>query len=299
MNASRSLIVQWTLLICGILPQPALSEDEPRPFIIRQDLHFSETVPELTLDLYVPTGADKPTPCIMVIQGGGFKPQNGQRFRPFAVYLAEHGFAAALISYRGRPDYKYLDTIADTKAAVRFVREVSGKYNIDADRLGAMGRSAGGTLTALLAVTGDMKEFEGDGGHAESSSRIQAAVAFAGVFDFIGRFTDEQQIALQPGHKTKIQSNGEWIGPPFSEGNEHWRKASAITHVDRGDAPIFFIHCKDDATVPWIQSRDMHERMKAAGVRSAIKYYDTGGHGFRGLGEKPMEEMVRFFRETL
>ena len=92
-----------------------------------------------------------------------------------------------------------------------------------------MGRSAGGTLTALLAVTGDDEELEGNAGHPEFSSRIQAAVAIAGVFDFVARFTDERHIALQPNVDKKLVSNGEWIGPPFSPDNEHWLRASAIS----------------------------------------------------------------------
>ncbi len=238
-------------------------------------------------------------PCVIVIQGGGFLAQDGQRFRPFAVYLAERGFAAALIAYRGRPDHTYCDTIADTKAAVRFVRKVSGQYNIDPDRIGATGRSAGGTLAALLAVTGDIQDLEGAGGHPEYSSRIQAAVAYAGVFDFVSRFTDEEQIALQPKLEAKLASNGEWIGTPFSAVNEDWSSASAIRHVSEDDAPMLFLHCKDDATVPWIQSRDMFERMKGAGVRSEIKYYPAGGHGFNKLGQSPMADMVSFFQEVL
>ncbi|NLS91153.1 MAG: alpha/beta hydrolase [Planctomycetaceae bacterium] len=285
-----------------ILAQFALGGDPANSvsaYTIHRALPFSETAKDLRLDLYVPNEAAQPVPCVIVIQGGGFLPQDGQRFRPFAECLAKNGLAAALISYRGRPDHTYRDTIADTKATVRFVRCVSKQYHIDPERIGATGRSAGGTLAALLAVTGGMEEFEGDGGHPEFSSRIQAAVAFAGVFDFVTRFTDEQQIALQPKYKAKIQTNGQWIGTPFSAEDRDWLNASAIRHVDKGDAPTLFLHCKDDATVPWPQSRDMCERMKAAGVRSEVKYYDTGGHGFSGLAEGPMEEMVRFFRETL
>ncbi len=44
---------------------------------------------------------------------------------------------------------------------------------------------------------------------------------------------------------------------------------------------------------------EMAERMKTAGVTSAVKYFDTGGHGFGKLGKAPMKEMVTFFRETL
>ncbi len=267
-------------------------------FAVRMGLPYCEADRELRMDLFLPKGAGRPVPCVIVIQGGGFLAQDGQRFRPFAEYLAEHGMAAALIAYRGRPDHTYRDTLADVKAAVRFVRKVGGQYNIAVDRIGAMGRSAGGTLAALLAVTGGMKEFEGIG-DSEFSSRIQAAVAYAGVFDFVARFTDAQQIALQPGHKKKMETNGEWIGAAFSADNPDWLAASAIRHVDQDDPRILFLHCKDDATVPWMQSRDMCAKMREAGVASKVEYYETGGHGFKNLGKEPMAEMVRFFRETL
>lgn len=253
----------------------------------------------LKLDLFLPSDSARPLPCVVVIQGGGFRSQDGQRFRPFAVYLAKRGFAAALIAYRGIPGHPYRDTLADVKAAVRFIRSVSGQYNLDPDRIGAVGRSAGGTLAALLAVTGDEKDLEGDGGHAEYSSRIQAAVAYAGVFDFVARFTDPRQIDLQPRLETKKQTNGQWIGAPFSPENEHWLRASAVNHVDKNDPPILLVHCKDDATVPWPQSRDMHAKLTQAGVAAEVMYYETGGHGFQNLKKESQAAMVLFFRKNL
>ena len=289
-------------LTCGLTVSPASGAEQSDGndrFTVRTGLAFCDVDPQLCLDLYLPKQDGGPVPCVMVIQGGGFLPQDGQRFRPFASYLAEHGMAAALIAYRGRPDHKYRDTVADVKAAVRFVREVGGQYNIDVDRIGAMGRSAGGTLAGLLAVTGGMPEFEGDGGHAEYSSRIQAAVAYAGVFDFVARFTDPEQIALQPMHVKKKETNGEWIGAAFSPDDSDWLAASAIRHVDKDDSPVLFLHCRNDTTVPWIQSRDMCAKMREAGVASSVKYYATGGHGFKNLGEEPMADMVGFFRKAL
>ena len=302
LKSGLGFLITAVAVACGMATLPALGDDwsdgDDR-FTVQKGLPYSEADEELRLDLFLPKDAAQPVPCIIVIQGGGFLAQNGQRFRPFAEYLAENGMAAALIAYRGRPDHTYRDTLADVKAAVRFVREVGRQYNIAVDRIGAMGRSAGGTLSALLAVTGGMPEFEGAGGHADYSSRIQAAAAYAGVFDFVSRFTDHEQIALQPRHATKMETNGEWIGAEFSQDDPDWLAASAVRHVDKGDPPILFLHCKDDATVPWMQSRDMCAKMREAGIASRAKYYETGGHGFKNLDEKPMAEMVTFFRETL
>lgn len=284
------------LVAIGCLLSKAAGSDRIQ---IHKDLVYSEVPVGLTLDLYLPATSEELVPCVLVIQGGGFNAQNGQKFKSFAEFLAEHGFAAALMAYRGRPDHCYRDTVADTKAAVRFIRKVSETYSIDPDRLGAMGRSAGGTLAALLAVTGGMDSFEGEGGHSEYSSRIQVAVAYAGVFDFVSRFTDEEQIALQPRVEEKMRTNGEWIGPEFSPSNYDWIQASAITHVDNQDPSILLLHCQDDVTVPWLQSKVMHEAMKGVGMDVSVIYYKEGGHGFNRLGDQPLNDMLDYFRESL
>ncbi|WP_161604701.1 alpha/beta hydrolase [Roseiconus nitratireducens] len=252
-------------------------------------LSFSQADPSLTLDLYLPK-ATSAQPCVIVIQGGGFRPQNGQRFRPIAEHLASRGFCSALISYRGRPQHHFRETLADVKDSVRFVRRNGAKYGIDPDRIGAVGRSAGGTLAALLAVTSDAEDDE---------SRIQAAVGLAGVYDFVSRFSDADQLELQPDYRKKIESNGEWIGAAFSPSQADWREASPIAHVDSEDPPILFCHSKNDSTVPWIQSAEMHRAMRQAGVSSELKIFETGGHRVAPEGKLPLETMTDFFKRRL
>jgi len=48
--------------------------------------------------------------------------------------------------------------MADVTTAVRFLRKVSGEYGIDPNRIGVLGRSAGATLAALLAVGSQRRE---------------------------------------------------------------------------------------------------------------------------------------------
>jgi len=295
-NDCFRLLAACCLFFCAhsIHAQQVMMNSES--FTVTENMQYSESDPQLTLDLFVPREPSEPVPCIIVIQGGGFKSQDGNRFLPFAEYFASHGYAAALISYRGRPKYTYQTTIQDVKSAVRYVRHIASVYPINPDKIGAMGRSAGATLAALLAVTGD--DPVNDNKNQEVSCSIQAAVAFAGVFDFIARFSDSSHIDLQPNIQEKIQANGEWIGASFSVHNKHWKNASAINYLDKNDAPILFMHCKDDQTVPWIQSQDMFEKMHDLGIPSDIFYFEKGGHGFE-LDDKELylHPMISFFRK--
>lgn len=291
------IVVGWAISLADE-ESPRAAGEAASALTIHEGLVFAEPGEKLALDLFLPASTDAAVPCVMVIQGGGFSPQDGKRFRSFAEYLAEHGFAAATIAYRGRPKHTYKDTMADVQAAVRYVRSVSGEYGIDPNRIGAMGRSAGGTLAVLLAVT---DEPEGGGSEGPTqSSRIQAAVGFAGVYDFVARFTDAEQIALQPRHETKSGTNGEWIGEDFSADSAAWRDASAVNHVDAADPPVLLIHCKDDSTVPWPQSQQMYTKLREAGVDVEIEIYETGGHGCQPKdGGDPMARMVEFFKIAL
>ena len=296
MGFLKILILTGFVITTTTLGNGKSEELSAMEYTLHKGLVYSRVVEELRLDLFLPLNVSKPVPCVIVIQGGGFKSQDGQRFRPFAEHLARNGFAAALIEYRGLPDHTYRETIADIKAAVRFVRKNSAEFGIASEKIGAIGRSAGATLAALLAVSGGVEEFEGEGGHAGVSSRIQAAVGIAGVYDFVARFTEEEQISIQSKLDTKIMSNGAWIGTPFSPTHKDWLTASAINHVDAMDPPMLLMHSKNDQTVPWIQSRSMHKTMIEAGINSEIEISEEGGHGGPATA---MKSMVNFFRKIL
>ncbi len=287
-------LLTFCLILYTFNAFPQQEDEHKNSFTVYENLSFSVSDPQLTLDLFLPNEIPGLIPCIVVIQGGGFFSQDGQRFRYFAEYIANGNYAAALISYRGKPDYMYPTTIDDIKSAVRFIRSNSSKYSINPDKIGAMGRSAGGTLAALLTVSED-NSFGKE--QQKISGKVQAAVAYAGVFDFISRFADSSQVALQPNVDTKIESNTEWIGPAYAQGNKHWKIASPINHLDKNDPPMLFMHCKDDQTVPWLQSQEMYENMISLDIRSEIKYFNQGGHGFRlGDNNQYLSPMMSFFK---
>ena len=289
--ASIILCLWWST---GILA--AESTPEFAPFKVVRRLQYSEADAICQLDLFLPKAPVRATPCIVVIQGGGFRAQDGQKFHPFAEYLAQHGFAAALIGYRGQPDHTRAQTIADTQTAVRYVRKISKQHGINPDKIGAMGRSAGATIAALLAASEDAASPDPTAEHAEYSSAIQAWVGISGVYDFIARFEDDAQRALQPNLAAKLISNGAWINAPYAVEDPHWLQASARRQLHDSFPPMLLLHARNDSTVPWLQSQQMHESAISAGVKSSFFLSETGGHAGPTDAKTRLTE---FFHKTL
>ncbi len=265
-------------------------------FVVFPDLRHSQADEICELDLFLPSSSDQAVPCVMVIQGGGFNAQTGQKFRPFAEELARHGFAAALLGYRGLSNHTIRETISDAKTAVRFVREISKEHGIDPDRIGAMGRSAGATITLLLATTGDDPNHPSGDEHQGHSHTLQAAAGIAGVYDFIARYEITEQRALQNELERRQGTNSRWIGAPFESKNSQWLLASAQHQLDGETPPLLLIHARDDETVPWHQSQNMQAAAINAGVSSQLYMSVFGGH--RGPSDT-MDRIVEFFNATL
>ena len=135
----------------------------------------------LTLDLYCPEKFSGAVPVIIYIHGGGWR--SGRKERCPAVALVQDGYAVASIDYRLTSTAPFPAQIEDCKAAVRWLRANAAKYNLDADRIGVWGMSAGGHLAALLGTSGGVPELEGSGDNMQYSSQVQAVCDVAGPAD--------------------------------------------------------------------------------------------------------------------
>src|SRR5262249_2504217 len=131
-----------------------------------------------------PKTGDGPFPTVICIHGGGFRAGSREGYNNLSIKLAQNGYVAMTISYRLAPKFQFPAAIYDTKAAVRWARAHGAKYKSDPDRIGVTGGSAGGHLAQFLAVTSDVKEFEGDGGNEKFSSKVACVVNVYGPSDF-------------------------------------------------------------------------------------------------------------------
>ena len=213
----------------------------------------------LQLDMARPSAASGPLPAIICIHGGGFRAGSRDGYLGLIQQLAGRGYVAVTVSYRLAPKYPFPAAVHDVKAAVRWLRANAKKYNIDPNRIGVTGGSAGGHLALYLGVTGDVAAIEGDGGNAGQSSAVQCVVNVYGPSDFTksyGKSVDAAEVL-----------------PLFLGGNvEQQRKrhleASPLYWVTPSAPPTLCIHGTQDKYVAYEQSIWMVDRLLAAGCEA-------------------------------
>lgn len=233
---------------------------------------------DLKLDLYLPkTEAKKPLPVVVWIHGGGWSGGNKSggvgRVAPF---VESGDYAGVSVGYRLTNITAWPGQIHDCKAAIRWIRANAKKYNLDPDRIGVFGSSAGGHLVSMLGTSGDVKDVEGDNGSSGQSSRVRCVINFCGPTDFLSFFKNNP---TPGGAKTPVSK---LLGGMPEDKPDVAKHASPTTYVTKDDPPFLHLHGTKDNTVPVAQAEILHEALKKAGVDSTLVKIEGGGHGFGG-----------------
>lgn len=308
-TSARAVLLAGAVLLAVCLPAaPVARGEEPaadrsnNQVTTYNDVTYStagET--ELKLDLAVPAGDGGPHPMVVFIHGGGWAGGSRLAFRRQIQEAARRGYVGATVSYRlMKYDRQNKETttaeqpfpaqVHDVKAAIRWLRANAKKYHADPERIGVTGFSAGGHLVLMLGLTDKDSGLEGNGGHPEVSSRVQAVVNVFGP--------TEMKTAWQ-------QSSVAWIyrlflGGTPEEAAEHYRLASPVTWVSADDPPVLTIHGDLDRLVPVSNARLLDQTMKAAGASHELLILKGQGHGFRGEAARTMVDATwKFFEKQL
>ena len=237
------------------------------------------------LDIYLPEKVDPPVPVVVWVHGGGWANGDKSPSKQF-LQLLPRGIAVASINYRLSGQAPFPAQIHDCKGAIRYLRAHAKEYQIDPNRIGVWGVSAGGHLAALLGTSGDVKEIEGNvGGNRGVSSRVQAVSDYAGPTDLGQVFA---QGANDPVFMNNVVLRGYYEnllgGGPVETHPELIRMANPITYISADNPPFQIFHGDKDVMVPIGQGQLLAEALKAKGVSCEYTVLVGMGHGF-GQGQ--------------
>ncbi len=250
----------------------------------------------------------QPTPLVIHIHGGGFVGGNKNSFNlAMLKAMLESGISFATIHYRF-VDGK--DTIFpvpqhDGARAVQYLRSKAKEWNLDAKRVACFGGSAGAGISMWIGFHEDLADPKSDDPVLRQSTRIQAIGTFGGqgTYDPIkikeligGRAWEHPSLLKVYG----LRSTEEALHPTPQQ-QRLYDEGSAITHLTKGDPPLYMVYNEDDPFAPnarpgaGIHHRNFGKQLKTKMDELGIEnvYVYTPEAKRRDVSK----EMVEFFRK--
>ena len=230
----------------------------------------------LRLDVTKPRDA-KPgdrRPGILQIHGGGWvigdKREQGL---PLIGHLCTNGWVAINANYRLSPRVGYPEHLIDCKRAIAWWREHAEEHGGDPDFLCVTGQSAGGHLTALVALTANDPRFQP--GFEDVDTCMAAAVPIYGIYDFTNRFGTW--------HKDTVKR---FIEPVvmrrrLADDPQAFADYSPLDLVREDAPPMLVVHGSIDTLAPVEDAREFARRLRDVS-RNPVLYAEMAGaqHAF-------------------
>ena len=200
---------------------------------------------------------DRPAagPVMVYIHGGawiiGDKREQGF---PMLLEFARRGWVCVTVNYRLSPKATWPDHIVDCKMAVAWVREHIAEYGGDPGFIAVSGGSAGGHLSALLALTPGDPSFQP--GFEDKDTSVDACVPVYGVYDMT--------CTSEPGARRSVVVYNKGLlhllerrvfKSRLDQDRDRFEAASPLYRVNAGAPPFFVLHGMNDTLVPVVEAR--------------------------------------------
>ena len=207
-----------------------------------------------TLDVY-PAKHNPSGTAVIILPGGGFTyVVPNLEGSEAAEWLNEIGITAFVLRYRTKEAAEadeplWYRPLQDSQRAIRLVRSQAEKWNLDPERIGVLGFSAGGQVASILHTS------------------TQAAYERSDEVDD-GSFQPSFSLLIYPWQV--LDANGELLKP---------------IQVTEKSSPAFIVHTHDDASSA-IGAAKIYIELKKHSVPAELHVYQNGGHGY-GVRERP------------
>lgn len=213
--------------------------------------------------------------AMLVIPGGGFA---WNYFEHEGHYIADilnrAGITCFVLFYRLAQDgWRDPASVgpADAQRAMRVIRAQAARFQLDPERVGVMGFSAGGFLTATLATRHSAPLYE----PVDAVDRLSARPMLTAPIYPVQ--------SVDPAYAYDGVAPSLFGGSPTAAQIREW---SPDLNVTPAAVPSFLVHAEDDGTVPVANSVRLRDAMAAAGITVETHLFGRGGHGF-GVGARP------------
>lgn len=252
---------------------------------LKQNIVYGEADPSYQfMNVHTLEPREAPRPAVVIFHGGGFVWGAPADVSDWATAFAERGFVAFSVGYRLYNEItgenQYPAALDDVQLAVRWIRANAAQYNVDPDRIAAVGASTGGQLAALL---GTIETRDTSLPLQEYSSRVTCVVSISGDLDL------------------RVPLEGFWVplyndimGGTLEEHPELYEASSPAFHVDEETAPTMVVHGTADIDSPFQQAVNMVEALASAEIEYVFAEFPGNDHMGTILQRQSLELALTF-----
>ncbi len=283
----RKRLVTLTAILVGVLAGPLFADDVQ----ITPDVVYGHKFGlALTFDVYAPTENANGAGVLFMVSGGWYSvwgpPEKAlERFKP----LTDKGFTVFSVRHGSSPKFSIPEAVEDVRRSVRFIRLNADRFQVDADRLGVYGASAGGHLSLMLGTASDNGDPAAKDPVLKVSDRVKAVVAWVAPTDLTIMVWDT------PDH-LPAYDRFQALELDLDKAKLH----SPLLHVTSDDAPTLLVVGDEDPLVPMKHSQQIQAKFETTNVVSKLIVLEGAGHGFRGEhAERAVDELVAWFEKHL
>jgi acetyl esterase/lipase len=213
--------------------------------------------------------------AVIICPGGAYSfICTGKEGLAVAAEFVKSGVTCFILKYRlpKTPNAKFEHPVplSDVQRAIKYVRFHASQWNLEPNKIGVMGFSAGGHL-ASMAMTWFDKPVYTKGKIEMISCRPDFAIL---VYPVINTFTK----GIAHGCVKKLVRK------------DQIKSISSELNVTSDCPPTFIVHSKDDRVVIAKNSILMYDALMKVGVPTKLKLYEKGSHGF-GVGRVGTDSM--------
>jgi acetyl esterase/lipase len=247
---------------------------------IRSHKHIQFATDEsLTLNIYQPLNPGK-YPGVIQIHGGAWRSGDSNNDEQFSRYLASRGYVVVAVSYRHAPQHHFPAQLTDVKAAIEYVRSHAQDWEIDEQRLGIIGRSAGGHLATLAAYQPDAQP-------------LQAVVSYYGPVDLTAGYADPPR----PDPIDSRQVLRDFLGGTPKELPDLYQQASPGQLVNRRLPPTLLIYGGQDHLVEARFGRKLAQNLQSFGTPTVFIEIPWANHAFDAIFNGTSNQLALYYTE--
>ena len=226
-----------------------------------------ESVVEPNITVYLPPADQRNGAAIVICPGGGYAGLAiDKEGHEIAEWFRQRGVVAGVLKYRnGGMQHQHPVPLNDAQRALRIVRSNAHQWQIESDRIGIMGFSAGGHLASTAGTHFD----EGDPEAKEPLDRVSCRANFMVLVYPVISMEDDC---------THRGSRKNLLGETPSA--ELIAELSNELQVTAETGPTFLAHAGDDKAVPVENSLQFYSALREHSVPAELHAFELGGHGF-------------------